>query len=442
MLGINQTGIVRVLEDGTTQIVRPRKNGGAPVLIAVPEELAGAHRFAAGDIVEGKVEPFELRSDQLPDQIPDHLEANDCQLLSIEEDVDLQYDEPGRVQPWRAPRTALLPSEILLSVERINGLDAASAEERPYSKSRRSQTERTRPDRWLRLARREGDTLGRMLDFAAPLGCGDVGAIIGPHNSGLTRTIRAVLEGITANAPDCAVIALMIQARGEEVTEFRTRFPEVDIVICQTDSAELSSDVALITPTLILETAQRQSEMGRDVILLIESLTALWGIMLDSEDAADQREADLSISRRRIREFLQKAGCFHGEAPLGGSLGGSITIVGTVWSQPLDEDAEEDRELHPHLRLFEQIVSDLSWRVALNGKLAEQRLYPAIDVKQCMSRNEELLLPPDLLDAVLKARVTLPRNEPGACYMTMMDALDEPGILAALCGRIVEAQSN
>jgi transcription termination factor Rho len=177
--------------------------------------------------------------------------------------------------------------------------------------------------------------------------------------------------------------------------------------------------------------------MGKDVVLLIDSLTALWGIMLDSEDAADQRNADISQARQRIRDYLQKAGCFHGEAPLGGSLGGSITIIGTVWSQPIDEDAEEDRETHPHLRLIEQIVSDLSWRVALDGKLAEQRLYPAIDVKRCMSRNEEALLAPGSFEAVLKARGSLPRNEPGACYMQMMDALDESKDLAGLCSRIM-----
>lgn len=428
MLGVNQNGLVRVLEDGTTQIVRPRKNGGAPRLIAVPEELASTYRLAAGDIVEGDTELLE--------PYPDHLEANDCQLLAIEEDVDLQYDEPARAQPWRAPRTHLYPSEALTAVHQINGLNVSDAEERPYPKSRRSQTERTRPDRLLSLARGERDTLGRMLDFAAPLGCGDVGAIMGPHNSGLTRTIRAVLEGITTNSPDCVAIAMMIRARGEEVTEFRSRFLDTDIVVCQADSAELSPEAALLIPTLILETAQRQSEMGKDVVLLIDSLTALWGMMLETEDAADQRNADLSKARQRIREYLQKAGCFHGETPLGGSLGGSVTIVGTVWSQPVDEGAEEDRELHPHLRLFEQIVSDLTWRVVLDPGLAAQRLYPAIDVKRSVSQNEELLLDPEQLGALFKARGSLPRNEVFTCYSRVMDALDEPGDLARLCGRI------
>jgi transcription termination factor Rho len=422
------------LEDGTTQIVRPRKNGGPPRIISVPVELAGTHRLAAGDIVVGETEAL--------DSFTDHLEATDCQLLPIEEDVDLQYDEPARIQPWSIPRANLYPCEILTAVSSINGLSLADSEERPYPKSRRSQSERTTPDRLLSLARGERDTLGRMLDFAAPLGCGDVGAIMGPHNSGLTRTFRSLIEGIATNSPDCVVIVMMIKARGEEVTEFRSRFPNTDIVVCQTDSTELSPQAALIIPNLLLEVAQRQSEMGRDVVVLIDSLTGLWGMMLESEDASDQRNADLSKSRQRIREYLQKAGCFHGETPLGGSLGGSISIIGTVWSQPVNEEAEDDRELHPHLRLFEQIVSDLSWRVVLDPRLAEQRLYPAIDVKRCMSRYEETLLDPAVLEALFTARGSLPRNETGACYMRMMDALDEPGDLAALCGRIVGAKAT
>ncbi len=433
MLGIVQNGIVRVLEDGTTQIVRPRKNGGAPRLVSVPDPIASQYRLSAGDIVEADTEAIEI------EHPADFLEATDCQLLPLEEDVDLQYDEPARQRAWSAPTSSLRPTEMVSTIRRINGLDAAQAEDRPYPKSRRSQSERTPPDRLLSLARGDQDTIGRMLDFSAPLGCGDIGAIMGPHNSGLTRTMSALVEGITKNSPDCVVIVMIMRARGEEVTEFRNRFPDTDIVVCSADTGELSPDDSLLLPTLILETAQRQSEMGKNVVLAIDSLTALWGTMLELEDASDQRNADVSKSRQRIREYLQRAGCFHGESPLGGSLGGSITIVGTIWNQPFDQEAEDDRELHPHLRLFEQIVSDLTWLIVLNGELAVRRLYPAIDIRGCMSRNEESLLDADLLESLLTARGLLPRNEPVACYSRMMNALDEPCDLAELCWRIAAA---
>lgn len=432
MLDIVKRGIVQVLEDGAVRIVRPGKNGGQPTVVSVPSELAEEHRLATGDIVDGDIQP-------IPD-FADYLEATDCQLMSSEEDVDLQYDEPirpQRVSEFARPRQ-LVSTEALLSVGSVNGLTLAEAQERPFPKSRRNQSERTRSERLLTLAAGPSDTLGRMLDFCAPLGCGDFGAIVGPHNSGLTRTMRSIVEGITTNAPDCVVIAVMIQARGEEVTDFRRRFPTVDILVCPTGSFEVSRDVALLIPTLILETAQRQTEMGKDVVLAIDSLTALWGMMLESEEATDQREADLSQARQRIREYVQKSGCFHGESPLGGSLGGSLTIIGAVWSQPIDVEAEDDRETHPHLRLMEQIIPDLSWRVTLDPELAAKRLYPAIDAKACLSRNESTLLDPNLLEAVLSARGALPRSEPITCYNRLMDALDEPGDLSTVCERIVQ----
>ena len=406
MLDIVKHGIVQVLSQEHTRIVRPGRNGGAPSYIDVPQKLADDYRFADGDIVTGMVErTMEFEQD---DESADVSEP------------DVQTDEPGvgSKHAFALSFHELSDTFVLTTVDGVNGYSAEEADERPYRRSKRSSSERTRPDRWLKLSTASDDILGSLLDFAAPLGCGDIGAIMGEHGVGLSYTTRGVIKGVVTNAPDCTVIVLMIQSRSEEVTDLRRRFPGIDVVVCPTVSADVSAKTAQLIPTLALETAQRQSEMGKDVVLVIDSLTALWSIFLELEEATAQYEADNSAARRRIREYLAKAGCFHGEAPLGGSPGGSITIVGTVWDQPVDPGAEEDRESHPYLRLVEHISSDLSWRIVLNSKLAMQRQYPAIEFRKCFSRSEEGLLTPDAMEALFTARGSLDMHkiEPIACH--------------------------
>jgi hypothetical protein len=170
-----------------------------------------------------------------------------------------------------------------------------------------------------------------MLDFAAPLGAGVFGIVYGPHGSGLTRTLQSVLKGIVTNAPDCVVLVLLLRPRAEEATEWRRRFPEADVVVGASAFSETAPEQTLQLCDLMLEAAQRRTEVGRDVVLLVDSLSALWGTMLEAEEADAQREADISAARRRMQEWVRRAGCFHSQGPLGGGLGGSLTLIGTVW---------------------------------------------------------------------------------------------------------------
>ena len=357
--------------------------------IEVPETLADEFRLVTGDVLEG-------------------------------ETAMVAEEEPDR----------------LISISRINGLDLEDAANRPFPRSNRGRSERTAPDRLLLLETGAEDMTGRMLDFAAPLGAGVFGIVYGPHGGGLTRTLQAVLSGIATNAPDCAVLVLLLRARAEEATEWRGKFPQADIVAGSSTFREGTPEQTLLLCDLVLEAAQRQTELGRDVVLLIDSLTALWGAMLEAEEADAQQEADTSQARQRIREWTQKAGCFHGAGLLGSGIGGSLTILGSVWNRATDIEAEEERDIHPHLRLLEYVLPEAAWRVALSETLTEKRLYPAIDIKKCHSQDEEKLLPAAIGERLLTIRGSLPRHDSLSCYLKVTAALeisaDTNGLLDAL----------
>jgi transcription termination factor Rho len=416
-LNITQNGIVYRHDGGGVTLHRPGKNGGLGTIVEVSEELADRYRLATGDIVVGSMEP--IREERAATATSD-----ECMEDAYADD---ERDEPMAIHGAGIPQwliSRLLPNDRLAVVTQINGLSLEEAEDRPTPRRKRSQSERGTPDRWLHIATVAHDETGRVLDFAAPLGLGYAGIIYGPHASGLTRTLRAVVSGVTTHAPACVVIVLLLRARGEELTDWRRRFPQVEVVVCPTPQDGATAEQTLRMADLALAAGRRQTELGRDVFIAVDSLTGLWGAMLEAEAADAQTDADQARARQRIREWLQHAGNFSGAAPLGANLGGSLTIIGTMWQQTIDADAEEDRELHPHLRLLEHILHETSWRVPLSPELSTARLYPAIDVTRCLSRDEERLLPPEIHELTLQARGALARLPLRERYFKLLDTID------------------
>ena len=417
-LNIRQNGIVFRHEDGNVTIHRPGKSGNAGVEIEVGAKLAEAWRLATGDVVGGVTEPLDVVQ-SVSDAGPEWYEQYD---LWDEE----QRDEPNNARGGSVPAWLMehvLPTERLVSIQSVNGLEAEEAENRPFPR-KRNNAERTSPDRCLPLAVNSSDTTGRMLDFAAPLGAGCVGIIHGPHASGLTRTLEAVVAGVCANAPDMAVLILLLRARGEEVTEWRRKFPGADVIVCTSLASASGAEQALRLADMTLACAQRQTELGRHVLLAVDSLTGLWGAMLEAEHADTQREADQANARYRMREWVQKAGNFGGPGLLGSALGGSLTLVGTMWQQPVDEEAEEERDIHPHLRLMEHLLHETNWRIPLSPVLMRERLFPAIDTARCLSQPEDKLLPPNEYEKLLSARAKLSRMDLLSLHNALLDALD------------------
>ena len=321
-LNIGQFGIAQRHDGGQVTLLRPGKTGGSGTEIEVPAALAEECRLATGDVVEGPT----MALDSVQAAFGASAEWYEhYELLEHEE----QIDEPRAVRGYSVPAWIsqhIVPTERLTEIVRINGLTREEAEDRPFPR-KRNNAERSLPDRWLPLATGNADATGRMLDFAAPLGMGCVGILYGPHASGLTRTLESVVAGVSANAPDLVVLVLLLRARGEEVTEWRRRFRQADIIVCPTAAVGATPEETLRVADLTLACAQRQTELGRDVLLVVDSLTGLWGTMLEVEHADGQAEADQSRARQNLRDWVQKAGCFGGPGLLGNALGGSLTVT-------------------------------------------------------------------------------------------------------------------
>src|SRR5579862_3580646 len=246
-IDIENNGIVHRLDDGAVAIFRPCRNGGRPEEIEVDRKVADTYNFATGDVVTGDTAQIETDG-----PAPGAQGNSACWVAAAggrddPDDYD-ERDEPaaarGELVPsWLVRR--ILPIRRLVGVNRVNGLDIADAAARPMPRLKRHASERIAPERRFVLSSSPSDVTGRTLDFVAPLGMGYAGIIYGPHGAGLTRTLRAAVQGITTNAPDCQVIVLLVRSRGEEITDWRRRFPSADIVACPSPQSDASADETL-----------------------------------------------------------------------------------------------------------------------------------------------------------------------------------------------------
>lgn len=417
-LDILRNGLAHREEDGRVTLIRPDRNGRQYVQVEVAREIADKFTLVNGDVVEGLTEPIESEVEFTPGSNAEYEDLSEYD----------ERDEPAAVRGERVPDwllTRITPTERLRQVESINGLPQEEALARPSPRQRRSSLERIVPDRLVPLSTGPADTTGRLLDFAAPFGLGYAGILYGPHGSGLSRGLQTVVRGVLTNAPDCQVFVLLLRPRSEEITDWRRRFPQAEVVACPSPQNGATPEQMLLVADLVLESAKRQTELGLPVLLAVDSLTGLWGAMLESEEADAQTQADRAWSRHRIREWLQTAGNFSTEGLLGGGLGGSLTLVGTVWHQGVDTEAEEEGEVHPHLRLLEHLLHETQWRVPLSGAFARERIFPAIDPARCLSLREENLLPPAQYEPLLAARSLLADLTPRTRLLRLLDSLDE-----------------
>jgi transcription termination factor Rho len=244
------------------------------------------------------------------------------------------------------------------------------------------------PDEWLQLETGPVPLTTRVMDLLTPLGKGQRALIVAPPRSGKTVLLQHISQAIAENHPDVTLVVLLIDERPEEVTDMR-RAVNGEVIASSLDR-EIESHIRL--SQFVVERCRRLAEMGKDVFLLMDSITRMarafnkWvgNTGRTMSGGVDVKALDIP------KKLFATARSFE--------EGGSLTIVATAL---IDTGSRMD-EL-----IFQEFKGTGNMELVLDRKLADRRVWPAIDINQSGTRREEKLLPPETLHAVTMLRRTL-----------------------------------
>ena len=283
----------------------------------------------------------------------------------------------GQVRPPKDGERYL----ALLKVESVNSEEPEKAKHRIAFDNLRPRY----PDRRIRLEQEGGDLSMRVMDLITPVGYGQRGLIVSPPKAGKTILLQKVANSISENAPDAELIVLLIDERPEEVTDMEENVKAEVISSTFDEPADRHVQVA----DMVIEKARRLVEHGRDVIILLDSITRL----ARAHNVVTPHSGKI-LSGGVDANALQKPKRFFGAARnIEG--GGSLTIIATA----LIETGSRMDEV-----IFEEFKGTGNMELILNRGIADRRIYPAIDVQKSSTRKEELLLDKDELNKMYLLR--------------------------------------
>jgi transcription termination factor Rho len=269
----------------------------------------------------------------------------------------------------------------LLKVESVNGGEPEVAKARVGFDNLRARY----PEGRLRLETKDGDISMRIMDLIAPIGKGQRGLIVAPPRAGKTILLQKIANAISENHPEVTLIILLIDERPEEVTD---TIANVDAeVIASTFDEEAQRHVAVAE--MVLEKAKRLVESGKHVVILLDSITRL----ARAHNAVTPQSGKI-LSGGVDAKGLEKPKRFFGAAR-NIQDGGSLTIIATA----LIETGSRMDEV-----IFEEFKGTGNMELVLDRKIAERRVYPAIDIGRSGTRKEELLFTQEELNRVYLLR--------------------------------------
>jgi len=232
------------------------------------------------------------------------------------------------------------------------------------------------PEQWLQLEIGQKPITNRVIDLLAPLGKGQRALIVAPPRSGKTIMLQDIAAGITKNHPDVKLICLLIDERPEEVTDMKRNITGGEVIASSLDM-DVDSHVRL--SQLVIDRARRLAEMGQDVFLMLDSITRLARAFNKWVGQTGRGRATMSggldIKAMDIpKKLFATARAFQ--------EGGSLTIVGTAL---VDTNSRMDEAI------FQEFKGTGNMELVLDRRLADRRVWPAIDISQSGTRREELL---------------------------------------------------
>ncbi len=260
------------------------------------------------------------------------------------------------------------------------------------------------PEARLKVELPGGDVTGRVLDLMCPLGKGQRGLIVSPPRAGKTMVLQAIAHAMESNHPEVHLIVLLIDERPEEVTDMRRSVRGEVISSTFDEPATRHVQVA----EMVLEKAKRLVEVRRDVVLLLDSITRLARAYNAVQPASGR-----VLSGGLDANALQKPKRFFGSAR-NVEEGGSLTILATAL---VDTGSRMDDVI------FEEFKGTGNMEVNLDRKLADRRVFPAIDLLRSGTRKEELLLSKKELDRTWVLRKVLQQMSPVEAMELLRDKM-------------------
>jgi transcription termination factor Rho len=274
----------------------------------------------------------------------------------------------------------------MLDIATLNGKSPDDAKKRP----RFEDLTPLFPDSKLRLEddNDPGNMTARIIDLIAPIGKGQRGLIVSPPKAGKTTIMKTIVSSIEKNNPEVDLIVLLIDERPEEVTDMK-RTVRGEVI---SSTFDRPSEEHTIVAEMAIEKAKRMVEAGKDVVVVLDGITRL------------SRAYNLAApATGRVMSGGIDAGALYPPKKFFGAArnveeGGSLTILATclVETNSRMDDA-----------IFEEFKGTGNMELRLDRRLAERRVYPAIDVDASSTRHEELLFPPKQLQLVWKLRRVL-----------------------------------
>jgi len=266
------------------------------------------------------------------------------------------------------------------------------------------------PQDRLRLEGDPSNLTGRVIDIVAPIGKGQRGLIVSPPKAGKTMVLQAIANSITENNPEVHLMVVLVDERPEEVTDMQ-RSVKGEVIASTFDRP--AEDHTIIAE-LAIERAKRLVELGHDVVVLLDSMTRL-GRAYNLAAPASGRILSGGVDSTALyppkRFFGAARNIEHG---------GSLTILATA----LVETGSRMDEV-----IFEEFKGTGNMELKLDRKLADKRIFPAVDVDASGTRKEEILLAPDELKIVWKLR-------------RVLHALDQQQAIELLLNKLRETKTN
>ena len=265
----------------------------------------------------------------------------------------------------------------LLRIEAVNGIDPEQAKNRPHFNSLTP----IFPDRFINLETSPANLATRLLNLIAPVGRGQRGLIVSPPKAGKTMLLKHIANGTSANYNDIHLMICLIGERPEEVTDMKRSVKGEVISSTFDEPVEAHTKVA----ELALERAKRLVENGKDVMILLDGITRLtraYNLALPPSGRTLSGGID-SVSLYPPKRFFGAARNTEG--------GGSLTIIATCI---IDTGSRMDEVI------YEEFKGTGNMELHLDRKLAERRIFPAMDIQRSGTRREELLLEENTLQKV------------------------------------------